>query len=422
MALLSKAGSFSTTTAVATTTVPLTGFGFTPKAIVLWWSGRTDTSDAVGAANHQRGFGVAVSASSRHAITSQSQNGQAAAVADQGCLDTACVYTLTTAGATDGLLDVQSMDADGVTFIIDDAFATSLRVHYIAYGGDSITNVARGTFTELAAPGTQNVTVGFTPDVVFSMHTATGGNPASGSDSRIGIGFAATPWANANNICWTGGTNDAATTMQALAYCRSGECVAMLDSTVANTNSRYRITGTTSTQFTVDQIEGSVTSRTQFYLAIGGGKWAAGSFLTETSTSTDITETGLGFEPRGVLLLSACRAENAADTVSDHDAWSMGAFDATSDIAQGVMDEDATANSEVGTAIRFADCYVNLDTASAVEGAAHKTAIGQDGFTMRMTDADPSQSFVGWVAAGSNVIDPPRSKFDRIRRDTTTRM
>jgi hypothetical protein len=56
---------------------------------------------------------------------------------------------------------------------------------------------------------------------------------------------------------------------------------------------------------------------------------------------------------------------------------------------------------------------LNPSTAAgqAVEGSADVTAIGADSFTLTMTDADPSQAFVGYIALGP-AATPSASSLD----------
>src|SRR3990167_158677 len=120
MALSTKTGFFNTTTAAAGNTVAETGVGFTPKVLLLWWNGRTDTVDAAGAGNHQRGFGVCTGATSRWAMTSLSQDNVTDAVSNKAQTNANCIILTTTSDAVDGLMDLQSFDADGFTMVIDD--------------------------------------------------------------------------------------------------------------------------------------------------------------------------------------------------------------------------------------------------------------------------------------------------------------
>ena len=130
-----KVGSFAVSTGGAGTTQAITGVGFQPKAIIFFWCGRV-TNNSEAANDHQRGFGVAVSPTSRHAVTTVSQNAVADAQSQTDDSDAACIRFLNASGTLDGYLDHQSMDTDGFTLIVDDQISSAHRVGYMALGGD----------------------------------------------------------------------------------------------------------------------------------------------------------------------------------------------------------------------------------------------------------------------------------------------
>lgn len=403
--LKTKVGAFNSGTGAAATTVSVTNVGFLPKFVLFWLSGRTETTDTIGRANHQRGFGVAISPTARHAIASQSQDAQATSNCDQADIETRCVITIDTAtGATNGAFDLQSMDADGFTLVVSTQFASSVRIHYLAIGGDDFVAATRGLFTEtLAAAGTISyASMGGRPDAVIIMSMSAGGTPPLNStSSRVSIGFAAGP--GPDNAVWTGGSSNGAATMQSVAYCRSGESLAILDASVATPNSRGLVAGFGVDGISVTWNEVASTGRTYLWCALFGGKYHVGSVLTQTDTVTNITATGCGFTPKGALFLSAGRAQDAADTATDHDRWSMGAFDsALNQGAHATLDEDAVADSEVTTAVEHDNVYINISLTSTIDGLMRVTSTNSDGFVGLMSDADPSQAFVAYLAMGSN--------------------
>jgi hypothetical protein len=402
VALSAKVGAFNSSTAAAGNTVAVTGVGFTPKALILWWSGRTETTDAVGGFSHQRGWGFVASTTQRCCTTSQSQDAQTSAVTDRHHRADACVSTLTTAGAQDGLLDLQSFDADGFTLIIDDAFAASIRIHYLALGGDDLTNAHVGSVETEADAGAQAITgVGFQPDCVFFLSNHDTGTTIN-VDTRMLFGAAVSP---TELGVWAGGSNDAAATMQTVSYCNDAELMAMMTASTNDINDRASFTGMDSDGFTINWDENSGQLRWFYWLALKGGQYKIGSLTTQTDTTTDIVETGFGFQPVGALFVSHCQAESTIDALQDHDAWSMGAFSSTSNRgAQGTLDQDNTADSTVAAAVEHDAVYVNISTADAVEGLMDIKSVDSDGFTCIMDDADPSAAFVWYVAFGSEPV------------------
>jgi hypothetical protein len=404
-----KVGSFNTTTAAATNTVVVNDVGFQPKFIFFWWNGRVDTTDASGRATHQRGFGAATSATDRRYATSLSQDAQPAMLTNTMQGNAACIGITTTADAIDGLMDLQSMDAGGFTLVIDDAFTASYRIHYIAIGGTDLTDVTTGQFTGNAAAGSQDVTsLSFQPDGIIFFGTAqASANNTVRADSRILLGAADAT----NQYVWTGGSNDGAAASQSMSYCLSGECIANLISAVTSIENRATFTSFLSNGFRINWAEVTTGSLVYFFVAFKGGSFKFGDLLTQTDTSTAITESGLGFQPAGVMLVSAGRAESTADTATDDDELSIGAFTSTSvRVAMAVADDDAANDSIVSTSISYDEVYQNLNAnTGAIEGEMDVQSVGSDGFTLIMDDADPSQSFVWYMAFGNPSVNPPSS-------------
>jgi hypothetical protein len=154
----------------------------------------------------------------------------------------------------------------------------------------------------------------------------------------------------------------------------------------------------------VNWLEASAAVLSVIYVAldIQDDAVAVGNLLTQTDTTTPITVSGLGFEPKAVLLLSHCHAESTQDTLQDDDQWSIGAFTAAdARQAMGIADDDAAATTSVSTAVEYDAAYANLNPgADAVQGLMDVQSVDSDGFTLIMDDADPSQNFVAYLALG----------------------
>lgn len=404
MALSCKVGSFSSGTGAVSSTVAVTGVGFQPKVVLFWWSGRTESTDTVGGASHRRGFGAASGASSRLVATTQSTDAAASGQTAGAFRTDACIATLSIAAtaAIDGLLDMQSLDSDGFTLVVDDVMPVDLRIHYMALGGSDITDVFLGTLTEPGSTGNQDITaVGFQPDAVVFLNCPAQALPSLNNEaSRMMLGAAA--GASPSNVVWTGGADDALGTMNSVSYCRSGECIATLDAPLSGgITAQAALTTWLSNGFRLNWSSRDA-ARHYGYVALKGGSYAVGDLLTQTDTTTDIVET-LGFEPRGALLLSHAQAQSSAATPQNGDYWSCGAFsDASTERCMGTMDADNVADAIVTTCVEHDNVYVKLNTSGdTIESAMQVLSVESDGFTCEMTDAGAAQNFVAYLAVGS---------------------
>lgn len=297
------------------------------------------------------------------------------------------------------------MDADGFTLIVDDAMPVDLRVHFLALG-TPITNVASIQFQIPASPGDQDITsLSFQPDfLLFFSNGETTVPPDASGNARFMVG-AATGASN-QGVLLTYASNGEAT-MDTRAYCTSGECIAMNNANVPPLIiERADFVSFLSNGFRLNWAEINAT-RYIHCLALKGGNYHVGNLLTQTDTTTDIVESGFGFPPTAAMFFSHGQAESTSDTFQDNDRVSIGAFSSlTLRGAQGTLDEDAVLTSEVTTAIEFDAVYVNISSASAVQGLMDVKSKDGDGFTMIMDDADPAQAFVWYAAFGSTVFLP----------------
>lgn len=376
------------------------GLGVTPTACILWTTGRAGTTEGVGRQTMLRSVGMFVSTSSRAAVGSRSEDTPTLMVCDRAYRTDCCLVEVTNGGVA-GLLDVTALDSTNIQFTPDAAFGTDLRVQGLVIAGTD--NVFIGEAAIAAATGTQDFTsAGFTvtaDEGFLLMAWATGdlAPPQSVIDSQMGVGCAT---AAGKQWVWTGGSNDGNGTSQTLAYCRSSEIFAHYDATVAALDALGAFNGFITNGFQLNITDAPPNVIRCPYLLVKGGRWHAGSLTTQTDTTTDITVSSLPATPLGGLFVSAGRAASTAGTASDNDEVSIGAvIDASTECASTCMDDDNAGTAAVGAGFSNDACYVNLDTASALEGEMHCTAVNGNGWTFRMTDADPAAAFVGFLAA-----------------------
>jgi hypothetical protein len=399
VAVQSKVGTFSTGTGIAGTTVVVTGLGFAPKAVIFWHSGRTEAVTTLSSQTHRRGIGFATGATSRHCVTSFSAHLSASADAQTSHRDDACVARIDGSGTDEGRLDLQSLDADGFTLVVDTQFVGAFRVSYLALGGDSIT--AQGTELLTASTGTGTVdytTLGFQPSFVFFIGARQSSVPATSTDSLVHAGWATGSGANANAHVM-GGSDDAQATMVCKHNSRRTECIARFNSSIASVTGRANLSAFLSNGYRLNWIEADPTPVMYSVLAIAGLSAAVGQSATRTDTN-DIVVTGLGFQPAGVMFLSATDTEPAQDAVAGYDPWSMGAGDGTSQVVHNVMDVDAVGTSNVQAGIDFANVYLCTTTGGARESSMELRTLDADGFTTRMTDTDAAPLWYTYLAFG----------------------
>jgi len=407
--LLTKAGAFNTGTGAATTTIDVT-VGFQPKWVILLWSGRTETTDTVARADVSYGYGFVKDDADRGCIAYSYDDGNAEEVGRSGIRNDAALCSLDTSTGFDGLLDVSavaSWPSDGFQLVVDDQMPASFRVTYLAGGGADFTNVDIGTFNFQNALDVQITAPNFQPSVVFFLSnnlTSINSNSSTTRSTIIGVDIDSTQQA----LCGNAHTATAGQLSESRYYCLDGsEAFGTFHSTAVSPINRAAFDTMISQGFQYDQIE-YTSAVAVVYLAIKGGSWAQGSVLTQTDTTTDITVTGLGHQPKGLLFLTAANVESTADTTTAPNNVGMGvATGASEEFAQSVYAQTNVDNMRSSTAVEHDAIYINqgaLTSDSApgsVEGLMDIQSIEANGFTLRMSDADPSSMFVWWVSVGT---------------------
>jgi hypothetical protein len=309
-------------------------------------------------------------------------------------------------GTTNGLMDLQSVNSDGWTMVVDAQFTLNYRVSYLVLGGTDITDVVGGQFTIPATAGAQTVTgQPFRPDVVIMMTVQRTNNSGSnGGDSALTIGAMCS---DGTQAVVTGNSNNGAANCQAMSYCTDAECFAIWDGAVTAITGRGTYTSMNSDGFTFNWNEmsssGSIIAN---WVMIKGGLWTIKGLLTQTDTTTDTTISGCPFEPVGGLIFSHAKAESAADTPQDDDELSIGAFDQSLNMrAMSIVDNDAAGTAVVSIGVEHDEVYVNqVDTSGAVQGLMKVRRINTNGITCIMDDADDAQAFA-WALLGGQL--PP---------------
>lgn len=402
MALLHHGGSFVTGTGAIGTTVAVTGVGFTPIAIMFWAAGRNVTSPPTLATSHQRGVGFATGIASRRCYGSFSSGSVATAVCTSGRRNDACVMTMTTGGSVDGLMDLQSLDVDGFTMVIDDAFSASIRVYYQAWGGD----VDAASIIDISEPGaTGSVSytgVGFTPSAIIGFQpngAATTWNGTS-NDTSCALGWATGP---SNQGVWAGAANNGSNPSVTMSYCRAGQFLAATNASASAITATATLTSMDSDGFTLNWTTVGTAGRIYAVLALHGGTWLATNGTTQTDTVTTIPLTGLGATCKSVMVLSHHRAQSASLTPDSNDEWSLG--EAPDANGTSMMDVTAVSNTKVESRCNT-QVYANFDTSLAVEGLMTTNSFDGDGVTFIMTDADPSAAFFLALMAGDTISAP----------------
>jgi hypothetical protein len=383
MSVLSYLDSFNVSTGAIGTTMARTGYGFSPKALIVWGFGRTESISASGSAAMTGGIGMAVSPSSRVFGFFADTNGDAS---PEFTVSTNLTSVFFTSG---GSMDLQSIDSDGATFIIDAVFPTAYRVHVLAIGGHSITNAALMQITGLSSFGTKAHTgLGFQPNAGIFLAASSSGT--TNISSTFSIGAAAGPSGSIVQRCTNTNGLDSLGDASANTSTSSALNIAAFSVRAGGTPSTGSVQSWDSDGMTVFWQSGT-DIRTVHVLAL---KTAANNYFsvhevtTVNNTSTDINISNAANRPTFGLVGSY----NGSATIG---SLSLGAFTGVSNAFHYYDSANAAGSSSVRTQIDFEDC---MGLAASMEMRTH--TINPNGVTFRMSSASLGSQTGVWVLLG----------------------
>lgn len=391
-----KLVNFGTGTGAIGTLIQVTGVGFRPQFILFFGSGDTGTVNTVARAADLKFLGFMAEPLDAHSIANVDPDAVDPTVSTgiSGHHDQVSpLLILNTGGGTDGAASPRSMDGDGFSLEVTNAFSVSFRVFALCFRG--FERITGGMTKEPSGTGNVSITgLGFRPDIVFFIHSmASGDPPATHTDARFMFG--AITATDQGTVCCL--EDRGTTNRHRLAI--STECQQVIAEVTKTTESRVQRTSIDSDGYTLNWLKRITSQRWTQWVAIKGGRWKIGNFLTRTDT-TRIQVEGVGFRPDGVFFISNGKAESVADTTDASAKISIGAATSSSErAAVANFDLDAVNPTQVSRGMKFDAIYERIvDTGGADEGLMDYVSPDIDGFTTVMTDADPDAAFVLFIA------------------------
>ncbi len=385
-------------TSLAGTDLSISGTGFEPKALIFYQNGRSNSTDSFGDADTMLGMGFATSSTSQCCIFNylDDRDDDTATAAGRFLRDDACVGSALDRSTIDGLMSLKSMDSDGFTLTVDDAFSSNKRCHYVALGGAALEGVYLDSFTEPNSIGSFDVTgVPFQPDTAVFL--SQGNSTANTNDTNALFVFGA---ANDTNQFHTGFFSNHSTG-HVSSYSRGGECWSnFFNSTgVGDFSSRISLTSFLSNgmRFNCHERTGN---RLIYYLALKGPQTHIGNFQSRTDTN-NITVTGHSGKPKGGLFLSHCAPESSLATTDQGSKISIGAVDQF--LNQTVVTCTDTYNDDpniIGSSVGYNSIYNQLDYTGTLQGSMRITSLDSAGFSAIMSDPDPSAVDIFYLVFG----------------------
>ncbi|MDD5406989.1 MAG: hypothetical protein PHE73_08645 [Sulfurovaceae bacterium] len=407
MALLSKLIQITQTASVISSgtgeDTAITGVGFQPKILIAF--AVDGTADGINA-NAVQSLGAGTGSTTAQQVGSYYGQDNVAANTRQSVIDNHLVYIVGASQANNGVLDIKSLDSDGMTLTWLRSDGVQRKINILCLGGSDLTNVKTGYIAAKTTTGNQAYTgVGFQPDcVLFFTHQDDISAPPSwitSSAQRLTLGFAKST-TKRGSLSTRFGFNGANT--QDAHYQRTNSALSMLlnATTVA---AEADLVSFDADGFTLNYTTVEGTANVIQYIALKGLKVDVGNFLQKTSTGTQGI-TGVGFIPNTLILASA--VETAQTTVQQtHSANALGmATSTTQRVATETTSKNGVSTTVKKSVLDSANIIKMVDPAdgSTVKSAADLSSFDSGGFTLNWGTADAVAREILYLALGGRTI------------------
>jgi hypothetical protein len=400
-----------TTDPVSTTYTVVTNFQ--PKAIRFYWVGLqsnppTPASSQTVAERRGVGFWSSTTGNNFSVGTFSADN---SGNADCGSIyiENGVVVTVDGTGTLDGRISVNSSSATGFILILNDVLPANITIFYEVWGGDEITDVTVGSIAEPAATGNNSYAAGgfLSTDtnncIMFAgVQSVNAAGTGQAQDSGLHIGFA-TGTATTNQVTVCGNSDDGSATMDTDGYNRTGECLSMIVIAGGNPNARAVLTVFSDNAFTLNWLARATTNRRSMYMAIRGGQWQAGSTTIAGNTLNSTATIGdVPFNIRGVSLIGAMKTQSTINTSTAQDRIGFGSGLSTTSLnSAGVLDEDATANSEIDTIVTYTSVLAYPSITGTTQTSYNINNLNANSLTLVTTTAGGvANEWIGYLIFG----------------------
>lgn len=376
--------------------VPVTGVGFQPKALILWCNGATASGFA---AQLRMSFGFATSPSQRWHSTIRAGDNVAAGSSNRvrrSETTLVLVPSMTTGASADMTLDLDSFDADGFTLdLLVPLTGVAYVVHYIALGGDELTNAFVGNVVPSAGTGNKAVTgVGFRPDLVITSEI----NNAAGAGGGASANFALSAFTATQQGVATIRDRDATSPTQVTSYQRSDQALVAVQSGSDAIDHEAAVSSMDADGFTLNFSTHTDATIQYGFLCLKGGLYDVRAETQRTSTGTKST-TGLGFRPSGLLLFGTNKTASSSIDLTQ-DKLSVGGSDGTTEGGTWVATADAATTTDTDVSHSVTKILQHATVPATLDAEADCT-FDADGYTLDWTTADAvAREFIS-VAFGS---------------------
>lgn len=371
----------------------VTGAGFTPKALILFAT--YQSAEGFGA-HYVASIGFCNGTVNRCQACAYEDNVVTSNTWNRRSNTKVIVLLNENTGALRAQADIDSLDSDGFTLDWTTNDAVAVIIHYVALGGDDLTNVNIGTFQIGTDTGNLAVTgVGFQPDFVMFMGSQGTNIDISDAGGGIQVGFAIS---TSKRGAFSHDSVDAVNPSDTNRWQMTNRCIIKLRGNFGGGQQSgiADFVSFDSDGFTINRLTGWGFDGAIWYMALAGGEYDVGSLTQPTSTGNQTTT--LAIRPRGVLLMSVQAVASASLAANNKLSFGGGSSGTSRGcIAAG---DDAAVSPTQADMDTETDRIIVMNSQQVVDADADLDSLGAGSFTLNWTTADATEREVIFVAFG----------------------
>ena len=399
-------------------TQTISGVGFTPSAVLFYWTEQAAEGTDTAGDNASVGVGFTTGTANERAASYWTETAGSADTGRYGAISAMIAVQNGLNGTLLNVAELDSFNSDGFVVNWTTANAAQHIVHYVAFNSEVVTDAVAETFSLTTGTGNLSVTnAGFQPEFVMFISAMTSTSDTNTAEGGIMVGAA-----QSSSAEWvtTIRSEDAGTSADTCIQQRTDNSIAFIAHDGGANDCNVQDALADFTQFTADgvdlnQSDAPAVARDVFYLALAGPDFAVGNLTSPTSAGNQSVNS-LSFRPDGLFFAGFGIAATTAVTANTLGGFSLGSAASTSaSNAQGavaVTDTDADSSPDPDPRTVTTAAYTEIETATpSQEAEADLVTMNSDGFTLDWTNVDETGNQVLWWAISEGdaipIAEPP---------------
>lgn len=398
-------GSFTLSTCAATCTQDVTSVGFQPTLYILWATNNTAEGTASNAC-----ISIGATAGSGDRFVSHGQNDNASPTSVSAVGGAFILGNNFASGCSGSLRSINhsSFLSNGFQLSYTSTAGTAALVHYLAFGGADLTNVAVINKELTTSTGNIGYTgAGFQAD--FGIFTFVYASSTNTYNMSVGVATSSSSqWAT--NLGARTGQNMTAN-VDAGQYQRTDALI--LAQSSFSEDVRLDFVSWDSDGFTLNTVNAPVSTSSFNAILFKGGQYQVGS--TSKCTTASCTDTNsTSFTPKGVFLAAANKTSGT--TVVADAVMSIGGTDGTNEGTTWAGMKDATLNTQADSAFNTTKALSLYTAGTPTLSDEADSTLNSGDFQMTWTTSSATAKQYLWAVFGDAAAPPATSLKDPIPR------